>query len=99
MAEAKVTVLGRTITLPCAPGEEPRFADLAAALERRLASGEGEPEVRLAQAALLALAEAQRAGAALARAHSEIDQLNDLLIERASPREAWRRAERRRGAA
>lgn len=99
MAEAKVTVLGRTITLPCAPGEEARLADLAAVLERRLASAEGGDEARLAQVALMALAEAQRAGAALARAHREIDQLNDLLIERASPREAWRRAERRRGVA
>jgi cell division protein ZapA (FtsZ GTPase activity inhibitor) len=92
MPEARITLLGRTLELPCAAGEERRIADLAAVLDARLAalaqSGDPDGVRRLASVALALLAENQAAGAALARAHNEIDRLNDLNVDRVAV--SWR---------
>lgn len=76
-------ILDRDIRLDCAPHEQRRLEDLAAALNARLAGFSGEPEgvKRLALTALSLLDETQAKSAALARARDEIERLSDLLIE------------------
>lgn len=93
MPEACVTILGQELRLE---GDPQRLRDLASSLEARLGTvaGGGEGVRQLALVALQLMAESQAAGAALARAHFEIDQLNELLVARAPPREAWRIAEK-----
>lgn len=83
MSEITLRILGEDIRFACGPGEEHRLRDLAAALEVRLGgfSGDGDGLRRLILTALSLLDEAQAAGAALARAHEEIERLNDLLAE------------------
>ncbi len=75
-----LTILGQDIALSCAPEEERRLRDLAAALEARLL-GEGDSMRRLTLTALSLLDEAQAARAALARAHGEIERLTDMVVE------------------
>jgi|CXWL01.1.fsa_nt_gi cell division protein ZapA (FtsZ GTPase activity inhibitor) len=83
MSEITLRILDQDIRFACAPEEERRLRDLAAALETRLAgfSGDGDGMRRLILTALSLMDEAQAAGAALARAHGEIERLNDLLEE------------------
>ena len=86
--QAILRILNQDIRVDCAPSDQRRLEDLAAALETRLAAvhGDGDGCRRLALTALTALAimdEAQSANAALARAHCEIDRLNDLISEAA----------------
>lgn len=92
MPQVSITVLGRSLDLPCAPGEERRTADLAAVLDARLAgladSGDADGVRRLVSVALALLAENQASGAALSRAHHEIDRLNDLNVDRVAV--SWR---------
>ncbi len=92
MPHTPITVLGRTIDVPCAAGDERRVADLAAVLDTRLAavaaSGDEDGVKRLVSVALALLAENQASGAALARAHHEIDRLNDLNVDRVAV--SWR---------
>ena len=78
-----VHILGQEIAVECAPREQMRLQDLAAALDARLVgfTGDAAGMKRLALAALSLLDEAQAAGAALARARSEIERLNDLVAE------------------
>jgi cell division protein ZapA (FtsZ GTPase activity inhibitor) len=84
---AILRILNEDIRLECAPGEQRRLEDLADALERRLAcfSGDTRGNRRLVLAALALLDEAQAANAALARAHCEIDRLNDIVADAALP--------------
>lgn len=79
----KLRLLGAEIPLRCSPQERRRLEDLARALEQRLAGFQGDPQgmQRLALTALALMDEAQAAGAALARARSEIDRLTDLIVE------------------
>lgn len=76
-------ILNEEIALECAPAEQRRLQDLAAALNARLAgfSGDADGMRRLAITALSLLDETQAAGAALARAHAEIERLNDSTVE------------------
>ncbi len=92
MPQTRITVLGRSLDVPCAPGDERRVTDLAAVLDARLAglatAGDPDGVSRLVTVALALLAENQAAGAALARAHGEIDRLNDLNVDRVAV--SWR---------
>ena len=76
-------ILGEVIELECAPRDRRRFEDLAAALEARLSSfpDDGDANRRLVLAAIALLDETQAVGAALARAHWEIERLNELVAE------------------
>jgi hypothetical protein len=87
MSTTMLRVLGHDISVECAPGNERRLADLAAALQARLPdfTADAEGVERLILAALALMDEAQSAGAALVRAHREIDRLTDLLAEGARP--------------
>lgn len=78
-----LNILGQEIALTCAPEEERRLRDLGAALEARLAGFGGDVDgVRqLVLTALSLLDEVQAAGAALARAHGEIERLSDMVVE------------------
>ncbi len=80
---AALSVLGRDYTIDCTEAEERRLLDLARALEERLQTFGDEADTRrsLIVAALALLDEAQAAGAALARAHGEIERLNDMVVE------------------
>jgi hypothetical protein len=83
--QAILRILNQDIRVDCAPSDQRRLEDLAAALETRLAAvpGDGDGCRRLALTALALMDEAQSANAALARAHCEIDRLNDLISEAA----------------
>lgn len=83
MSEITLRILDQDIRFACAPAEERRLRDLAVALEARLAgfSGDGDAVRQLILTSLSLLDETQAAGAALARAHEEIELLNDLLAE------------------
>ena len=83
MPETILRILGQEVRFDCAPGDVRRLEDLAAALEARLSgfSGDGEGLRRLTLTALALLDETQTSGAALARAHAEIERLNDLIAE------------------
>lgn len=83
MPEITLRILDSDIRFACALEEERRLRDLAVALEARLArfSGDGAGLRGLILTALSLLDEAQAAGAALARAHGEIERLGDLLAE------------------
>ncbi len=91
MPQITLSILGEPIEVFCNPGEERRMEDLAAALSRRLdeiASFEdGSADARriLILAALGLMDEGQRVGAALQRARSEIDRLNEAANEAAPP--------------
>jgi len=76
-------ILNEEFRLECAPNEQRRLEDLAAALEARLAGffGDAEGFRRLVLTALSLLDEAQATNAALARARCEIERLNDLVAE------------------
>jgi hypothetical protein len=76
-------ILNEQISLECAPGDQRRLEDLAAALEARLAgfSGNEDGYRRLVLTAIALLGESQAAGAALMRAHHEIERLNDMVAE------------------
>ncbi len=76
-------ILNEEIALECAPAEQRRLQDLAVALNARLAgfSGDADGMRRLAITALSLLDETQAAGAALARAHAEIERLKDFAAE------------------
>jgi len=80
---ATLRILDAEIVLECAPSEQRRLADLAAALEARLAgfSGDAAGLRQLAVTALALMDEAQATGAALARARGEIERLTDMLVE------------------
>ncbi len=81
--QAILRVLNEEIRLECAPHDQRRLEDLAAALNARLSGffGDADGKRRLALTALSLLDEAQAAGAALARARSEIERLNDIIGE------------------
>jgi cell division protein ZapA len=84
MAAASVQVLGHVLRLNCPPEEARRLADLAAALEARVAAlvaCEPDSQRRLAIAALALMDDLQGAGAALMRARREVERLTDLLLE------------------
>jgi hypothetical protein len=76
-------ILNEEISLECAPGDQRRLEDLAAALEARLAgfSGDEGGYRQLLLAAIALLGESQAAGAALMRARHEIERLNDMMTE------------------
>jgi cell division protein ZapA (FtsZ GTPase activity inhibitor) len=81
---AVIRVLGEAFAVECAPHEQRRLADLAAALDARAAACTGEDGStmrRLVLAALALMDEAQATGAALARARAEIERLSDLVVE------------------
>lgn len=84
MAEAVLTILGCEMRVSCDDAEARRLRDLARELERRAALASGDTAARLTRTAMALLAENQAAGAALARAHAEIDRLNDMLLARAA---------------
>jgi cell division protein ZapA (FtsZ GTPase activity inhibitor) len=79
----KLSILSQDIEIECAPEEQRRLIDLAAALEARLARipADADHVRRLVLTALSLLDETQAAGAALARAHEEIERLSDQLAE------------------
>ena len=81
--QAVLKLLGQEFTLECAPHDQRRLEDLAAALSARLAGfgGDAEGLRRLALTALSLLDETQVAGAALARARGEIERLSDMLVD------------------
>lgn len=78
-----LSILGQEIALACAPADERRLRDLAAALDKRLAGLGGDPDGarRLALTALSLLDEVQAARAALVRAHGEIERLTDMVVD------------------
>jgi len=78
-----VKILDQDFAIACAEHEQRRLEDLARALEARLAGFSGDPDGlrRLVLTALSLLDEAQAAGAALARARSEIERLTDMVVE------------------
>ncbi len=71
------------IALECAPEQERRLRDLAAALEARLRAlgAEKAGAEHLLILALSLMDEVQASRAALARAHGEIERLNDMVVE------------------
>ena len=81
--QAVLKLMGQEFTLECAPHDQRRVEDLAAALDARLAGfgGDAEGVRRLALTALSLLDETQVVSAALARAHCEIERLSDMLVE------------------
>lgn len=81
--QAVLNILNERFALECAPHEQRRLEDLAAALEARLAgfSGDADAMRRLVLTALALMDEAQATGAALARARGEIERLTDMLVE------------------
>jgi cell division protein ZapA (FtsZ GTPase activity inhibitor) len=81
--QATLNVLGQTIVLECAPCDEKRLQDLAAALETRLGGfcGDADGLRRLVLTSLALMDEAQATSAALARARQEIDRLTDMVVE------------------
>ena len=81
MPEFVLRVGGEAHALDCDAQDMRRLEDLAAELETRLAAfPQDVPAVRrLALTALSLLNECQQAGAAAARAHVEIDRLQDVL--------------------
>jgi cell division protein ZapA (FtsZ GTPase activity inhibitor) len=81
--QAILRILNEEFSLDCAPDEQRRLEDLAAALDARLSgfSGDAEGYRRLVLTALSLLDEAQATGAALARARCEIERLNDMVAE------------------
>lgn len=86
MAVTILHVLGQELRLDCDPMEARRLTDLAAALDARLrgaALDDADGVRRIALTALALMDEAQSAAAALARAHGEIDRLNELLLDSA----------------
>lgn len=94
MPNAIVTILGREIEVACAETDAARVADLAQCLDARLrgvaAAGDAEAVRRLCLTALELVAENQAAGAALARAHTEIDRLHEIMSAAAPARPALR---------
>ncbi len=78
-----LSVLGEEIALESAPEEERRLRDLAALLEARLRAlgAEKASSEHLLIIALSLMDEVQAARAALARAHGEIERLNDMVVE------------------
>ncbi|HVY86491.1 MAG TPA: cell division protein ZapA [Caulobacterales bacterium] len=77
-------ILEWDLSLDCPLEQERRLQDLARALEARLAQLNGrEPEAvkRLLLVALALMDETQAAGAALVRAHNEIERLSDQLAD------------------
>lgn len=80
---AVLNILNERFALECAPHEQRRLEDLAAALEARLAgfSGDAGAMRRLVLTALALMDEAQATSAALARARGEIERLTDMLVE------------------
>jgi len=76
-------ILNEDIALDCAPCDQRRLEDLAAALETRLAgfSGDADGYRRLVLTAIALLDETQATSAALARARCEIERLNDIAAE------------------
>lgn len=81
--QATLTVLGQEILLECAPCDERRLHDLAAALEVRLGGFTGDTDGvrRLVLTSLALMDEAQATSAALARARQEIERLTDMVVE------------------
>jgi cell division protein ZapA (FtsZ GTPase activity inhibitor) len=81
MSAIVLRVLGQDISVESAPENERRLTDLAASLQARLPdfTADAVGVERLILVALSLMDEAQTAGAALARAHQEIDRLTDLL--------------------
>lgn len=78
-----LTILDEEIVLESAPEEERRLRDLAAALEARVRAlgAEKATSQSLLIVALSLLDEVQAARAALARAHGEIERLNDMVVD------------------
>ena len=78
-----LNILDEEIVLESAPEEERRLRDLAAALEARLKAlgAEKATSHSLSIIALSLMDEVQAARAALARAHGEIERLNDMVVE------------------
>lgn len=78
-----LTILDEEIVLESAPEEERRLRDLAAALEARIRAlgAEKATSQSLSIIALSLMDEVQAARAALARAHGEIERLNDMVVE------------------
>lgn len=83
MPALMLQILGQNIPVECAPGEQRRLQDLAAALDARLTgfSGDQDGVRRLALTALALMDEAQATSAALARARGEIQRLTDMIVE------------------
>jgi cell division protein ZapA (FtsZ GTPase activity inhibitor) len=81
--QTTLRILGHDIALDCAPSEQRRLEDLAKGLEARLSgfTGDAAGIRRLVITALSLLDETQAAAAALARAHGEIERLNDMIAE------------------
>ena len=78
-----LTILDEEIVLESAPEEERRLRDLAATLEARIRAlgAEKATSQSLSIIALSLLDEVQAARAALARAHGEIERLNDMVVD------------------
>ncbi len=78
-----LTILDEEIVLESTPEEERRLRDLAAALEARAKAlgAENATSQSLSIIALSLMDEVQAARAALARAHGEIERLNDMVVE------------------
>jgi cell division protein ZapA len=76
-------ILNQDIPLTCAPSEQRRLEDLAAALNMRLAlySGDASAMRSLALTALALMDESQAKSAALERARAEIERLTDMVVE------------------
>src|SRR5262245_14969057 len=83
MPQTVVTILGEDFRFECRENEQRRLSDLARALDQRLQAfgEEGAGLRRLALVALSLMDEAQAVGAALARAHAEIERLSDAIVE------------------
>ncbi|MET0183535.1 MAG: cell division protein ZapA [Caulobacterales bacterium] len=85
MTQIAVSILGKEVSVSCAAADTQRVQDLAKSLDQRLvALAESAPDdavALLTRAALGLMAENQASGAALARAHYEIERLNDLALE------------------
>ncbi|WP_395645150.1 cell division protein ZapA [Terricaulis sp.] len=78
-----IRVLNRDFQMDCAPQEQRRVEDLAKTLDARLAgfTGDAEGMRRLVLTSLALLDEVQATRAALARAHGEVERLNDMVAE------------------
>jgi cell division protein ZapA (FtsZ GTPase activity inhibitor) len=77
-----LSIGGQEISLDCAPAEERRLRDLAAALEVRIAGLSAPRDIRgFALTALCLLDETQAVRAALVRAQDEIERLTDMIAE------------------
>jgi cell division protein ZapA (FtsZ GTPase activity inhibitor) len=78
---ATVKILDREFTIDCEERDARRLEDLAAALNERVAAGDGDETRRLVMTALALMDEAQTTCAALARARCEIERLTDMVVE------------------